>query len=188
VWANRPVVVICGTSATGKSYLARELASISGLTHLSTHSVSAELYGLVALPERGRRAARLERLLHTYAELGRRAAAAGGAIVEGTFRRRTVRRAFAEGYGSGPAPFFVECRAPADVLHARAVARMYEPDGTSSAPPYTVERQRQNFDALDEVSARRHLIVRTDRPLDEIVTQVEAGLRLCARSEASASS
>jgi len=182
VWADRPVVVVCGIAATGKTYLAHELASISGLAHLSTHAVGAELYGLVALPERGRRAARYERLLATYAELGRRAVAAGGAIIEGTFRRRSVRQAFTEGYGSGSPPFFVECRAPVEMLHARALSRMNEPGQALAAPPVTVERQLQAFEPLDEVPARDHLTVRTDRPLEEIVAQVEAGLRLRARS------
>jgi predicted kinase len=100
--------------------------------------------------------------------------------VEGTFRRRRLREAFAEGYGQGPAPFFVECRAPLEVLRARAETRLPDPGRTAAAPLEVVERQRREFEPLDEVPPRRRLTVSTDRPLEEIMLEVEAELALRA--------
>jgi predicted kinase len=179
VWADRPVVVVCGSSATGKTYLARELASVSGLAYLRSHSLRKEHRRSVT--PSGTPRDRHELSLQRYAELGRRAAAAGGAIVEGTFRRRRLRQAFAEGYGDGPPPFFVECRAPAEVLRARAETRQPDPGRTAAAPLEVVERQRREFEPLDEVPAPHHLPVSTDRPLEEIVLEIEAGLAFRAR-------
>jgi predicted kinase len=176
VWATRPVVVVCGISASGKTSLARELASVSGLEHLRSHSVREELRRTVAAPGTPRDAYRDELAVRTYAELGSRAAAAGGAIVEGTFRRTRARRAFAEGYGDAPAPFFVECRAPPELLRARAETRAPDPGRTTAASAETVERQQQEFEPLEEVPAGRHLTVSTDRPLAEIVLEIEAAL------------
>jgi predicted kinase len=96
--------------------------------------------------------------------------------VEGTFRRRRLREAFAEGYGQGAAPFFVECRAPPEVLRARAETRLPDPGRTAAAPLEVVERQRREFEPLHEVPARHHLPLSTDRPLEELVAEIEAAL------------
>lgn len=136
----------------------------------------------MAPPRTPRDTYREELSLQTYVELGRRAAAAGGAIVEGTFRRRRLRRAFADGYGDGPAPFFVECWAPAEVLRARAETRQPDPGRTLAAPPEVVERQRREWEPLDEVPTGHRLTVATDRALEEIVLEVEAGLASRARN------
>jgi predicted kinase len=183
VWADGPVVVVCGTGATGKTYLAEKLASVSGLRHLTSHSVRKELKPLVIpATERHRTDAYRDELwLRTYAELGRRAAALRGAIVSATFRRRRDRDAFARGYGGGRAPFFVECWAPRQVVRARALARLREPSRKSGATPEGVELSQREFEPLGEVPAARHLLVRTDRPLEEIVLEVEAGLRRAGR-------
>jgi predicted kinase len=176
VWATHPVVVVCGTSASGKTLLARELAVVSGLEHLRSHSVREQLRRTVAPPGTPRNAYRDELALRTYAQLGSRAAAAGGAIVEGTFRSTRLRQAFAEGYGDAPAPFFVECRAPPEVLRARAETRNPDPGRRTAASAETVERQQREFEPLDEVPAGRHLTVSTDRRLAEVVLEIEAAL------------
>jgi predicted kinase len=185
VWAEGPVVVVCGTGATGKTYLADKLASVSGLCHLMSHSVRRELKPLVIpATERHRKDAYREQLrLRTYAELGRRASALRGAIVSGTFLRRRDRDAFARGFGGGRTPFFVECWAPQHVVRARALARLHEPNRKSGATPEGVELSQREFEPLGEVPAARYLLVRTDRPLKEIVLEVEAGLRRAGRLE-----
>jgi aminoglycoside phosphotransferase family enzyme/predicted kinase len=179
--ARRPLVlVVCGASATGKTYLACELARSSGLEHLSSDAVRKELAGLA--PEQ--RAPLTEysegASLRTYAELGARAAAAvenGGAIVDATFRRRRDREAFRDAYPPAiPAPLFVECRAPAAVIAERARTRELDPHHTSDATAEIAARQLAEFEPLDEVEPDLHVIVRSDRDLLELVDDVEATL------------
>lgn len=180
--ARRPLtLVVCGVSATGKTRLARELALLSGLAHLNSDVVRKELAGLPPEDRAGPEHYSEEFSLATYRELGSRAASAlaahGGAIVDATFRRRAGRDAFAEGFGAkAPAPLFVECRAPASVLAARATRREAEPAHVSDASPAIVERQRHEFEPLDEVQAKTHLALRTDRTPDEVLDDLEAAL------------
>ena len=173
-------VVVCGGTATGKTFLATHLAEVSGLTHINSDVVRKEQRGLPSTARAPASAYGAEANRHVYADLGRRARAAGGpgAIVDATFRHRADRDAFIEAYGDdGPASVFVECRAAPIVARERAEARWWtEEDSVSDADPGMVDRQRAEFAPLDEVPAANHLIVRTDRAVTQIVDDVTACL------------
>jgi aminoglycoside phosphotransferase family enzyme/predicted kinase len=179
--ARRPLVlVICGVAASGKTWLARELATAAGLPHLSSDVVRKQLAGL----ERDQPAPSAEyserASLRTYAELGARAAAAsagGGAVVDATFRLASHRAAFRDGYGlGGPAPVYVECRAPVAAIAERARRRELEPGHSSDATEAIAVSQLAELEPLDEVEPDRHVAVRTDRELRDVVDEVEAAL------------
>jgi aminoglycoside phosphotransferase family enzyme/predicted kinase len=179
--SRRPMLmVVCGPSATGKTRLSEALADVSGLAHLNSDVVRKGLAGLP--PERPAPADAYseEASLRTYGELGARAAAAlpdGGALVDATFRRRIDRDAFAAGYGrAGPAPIFVECRAPAAVVVERADRRLRDPVHVSDATAAIAARQLAEFAPLDEVDADRHVIVRADRAVRVTIDEIEAAL------------
>lgn len=173
------VLVICGVAASGKTHLARRVAAVSGLRHLSSDVTRKRLAGL-APTER----APLERYSEefnrrTYAELGRLAAQelwrSGGVIVDATFRRRADRGAFASTLAAARV-FFVRCDAPAKVLLERARAREAAPGSVSDAELAVVERQLHEFDPLGEAFAPPHTTLRTDRLVDEVVVELEAWL------------
>jgi aminoglycoside phosphotransferase family enzyme/predicted kinase len=179
--ARRPLVlVICGGAATGKTHLAQVVAAASGLEHLSSDVVRKRLAGLA--PEQPAPPGEYseEASLRTYAELGALAAAAarnGGALVDATFRRRSHRDAFRDGYGEAdPGPVFVECRAPAAVMAERARRREAEPGHTSDATAEIAARQLEEFEPLDEVAPDRHVQLRTDRDTPDVVDELEAAL------------
>jgi uncharacterized protein len=172
--------VICGAAATGKTHLAERLAAASGFAHLSSDVVRKELAGL-APEQRAPETEYSEEASHrTYVELGARAAAAarwGGALVDATFRRGVHRDAFRAGYGSAePAPVFVECRAPAEVVAERAQRRELDPHRTSDATAEIAARQLEEFEPLDEVEPDRYVQVRTDRDASDTIDEVEAAL------------
>ena len=172
LWRARTPVVIAltGVAASGKSTLARALARHSGFAHLDSDVVRRELlrpprYG----PEQDRR---------TYQELVTRAAAelrkSGAVIVEGTFRRRVQRRRLtALAAGMGARLLVVECCAPAALLESRARARH---DDVSEAGAAVVRAQLRDREPYDDLDARVHLTVRTDRPIGEVVCAVEDAL------------
>ena len=120
----------------------------------------------------------------TYAELARRArgeiTAGRSVLVDATFRYRSDREAFTAALGDGE-PMFVECLAPAAVVAERAAARESDPSRVSDAGGELAERQQREFEPLNEVPAGRHLVLRTDRPVEEIADDVEA--LLDARSQ-----
>jgi hypothetical protein len=97
--ARRPIVIaVCGVPATVKSHLARALAELSGLCHLSSDVICRRLAGLRSTERAPDEAYRAEWNARTYTELGRRPSDAltsnGGGIVDATFRHRADRLAF----------------------------------------------------------------------------------------------
>ena len=163
------VIVICGVPAAGKSHLAGALAEVSGLPHLSS-DVTRKRLARIRPHQRAPSAvygADFNRL--TYAELGRRAAretaACGGALVDGTFRHRADRDAFAEAFGDATPLLFVECRAPARVLAERAALRDRQPRRVSDASLSVVVCERSAWESLDELPPEAHVTLRSDRPV-----------------------
>ena len=116
----------------------------------------------------------------TYRELGRRAAAeAGTVIVDATFHRRALRDAFRDALGSAASHLvFVECRAPAAELDRRLRARSRDHRRVSDATAAVLRRQLADRDPLDEVPAARHVLVRSDQPVEHLAAGVEAALDL----------
>jgi aminoglycoside phosphotransferase family enzyme/predicted kinase len=180
--ARRPLVlVVCGPAATGKTSLAEALADLSGLRHLSSDRLRKELAGVAATERAPASTYRPELSLETYEQLGRRAAEAlageGGAIVDATFRRTADREAFRSGLGdNGEQPTYIHCLVPALVADDRARSRERSGAGLSDATAEIARRQRHEWEPLDEVPARSHLLMRTDRPLSSTVDHVEAAL------------
>lgn len=174
------LLVVCGGAATGKTTLARAVADVSGLPHLSSDVTRKALAGLAPEQRAPDGLYAEEMSLRTYAELGARAAALAsgdGAIVDATFRRRAHRDAFAEAVSASRAePLYVECRAPASVAFERAALRLRAGTGVSDAGPELAARQRHELDPLDEVRAERHLSIRTDQPLAAQLDELEAAL------------
>src|SRR5262249_26771123 len=111
-------------------------------------------------------------------------AANRGAIVDGTFRHLADRQAFAATLGTGAPTLFIECQAPPSVLAERGARREHDRNRISDADLKVVQRERTSWEPLDEVPAAAHVIVRTDRPLEEIIGDVMALLdrRLQARA------
>ena len=174
------VLVICGGAATGKTVLAQAICELTGLAHLSSDIVRKELAGMEPLERAPAELYTEADSVHTYSELGARASGVGGAVVDATFRRRSHRAAFSEAFGG--AALFVECRAPRSVVEQRARSRETDPARVSDATAGIAAAQATEFEPLDEVPAARHLLMRTDRPLDQIVLDLETALdRLAVR-------
>ncbi len=171
-------VVVCGVPASGKSHLAHALAELSGLPHLSADVIRKRLAGLGTTERAPGEAYSEQWNERTYAELGGRASAvleaSGGAIVDATFRHRHDRLAFTAGLGARRQVLFIECQAPGPVLAQRAADREHDPNRVSDAGLAVVLREQSTWEPLDEVPGRAHLIVRTDRPVEELTADVLA--------------
>jgi uncharacterized protein len=180
-WRGRGplLLVVCGGSGTGKTYLAERLATLSGFRHLSSDVVRKELLGLKPTDRAPAEAYTAEADERTYAELGRRACGevggGGNAIVDATFRFRRNRATFADEL-RGVTPVFVECQAPATILAERAARREADPGRVSDADRTQVDLQQRQFEPLEGVPAEPHAVVRTDAPAEELVDVVEVFL------------
>jgi uncharacterized protein len=168
------VLVIWGVSGSGKTTLAAELAEASGLPYLGSDVVRKQLTGLPPHERAPAASYGDEFSVKTYAELGTAAAAAlrrsGGVLVDATFRRERDRRAFQAALGDeGEDVLFVQCRAPRRVLIDRAQERAARGGSVSDATAEIVERHLHELEPLPDANAARHAVLRTDRPLDEVV-------------------
>jgi uncharacterized protein len=181
LWRSRLplVVVLCGVAASGKSALAHELARMSGHTIVNSDRTRKELAGLAPEDRGGNEIYTDSFSTRTYDELARRARAkleqGCGVLLDGTFSSRSYRRRLLEELApTGARVLFCECRAPATVLEARSRARESKPERGSDATWPIVQRQLERFEPLDEVSARDHLVLRTDRSPAEAASELDA--------------
>lgn len=165
------VIVVCGVPASGKSYLARAIAETAALPHLSSDVARKQLAGLPTTQRAPADSYSAEWNARTYTELGHRTADAvgrvGGAVVDATFRHQADRVSYRSAFAAAAPTLFVECQAPRAELARRAARREGEAGQVSDATPAVVLHELAAWEPLDEVAADAHLVLRTDRPLEQ---------------------
>lgn len=172
------VVAVCGPSASGKSHLASALSEASGLPRISSDVTRKRLAGLAPTDRGSDELYKPDKTFETYSELGRIAALelirGGGAVVDATFRTEEDRVAFRRGLGRPlPRVLYVECHAAPDVLARRARERLSDPARETDAGPALALMQAATFEPLDEVPAADHVVLRTERPVADLVLELE---------------
>jgi len=171
-------IVVCGLPASGKSELARALGEASGLPHLSSDVTRKGLAGVPPHRRAPDTAYRTAFTRRTYTELGRRSAreiaAHRGVLIDATFRHRDDRAAFRAAFDDAAPLLFVECSAPTPVLARRAARRDRERIGASDATLPVVIRESAGWEPLDEVAPDAHIVLRSDRPVQALVTDLRA--------------
>lgn len=172
------VLVICGVGGSGKSTLAAELRQRSGFPHLSSDGVRKDLAGVLLEDRAPPQVYDAEHTDPTYAELAERAAAAvgshEGAIVDATFSKRAHRAALTERLeDSGARILWIECSAPREVLRRRGTARERAAEHGSDATWPVIAAQLEAREPLDEIPAASLHALRTDRPLDPCLDDLD---------------
>jgi hypothetical protein len=164
---RRPALLLtCGLSGSGKTWLARAIAPPLGALHLRSDVERKRLAGL--LPHEDSRSEpdggiyTLEFNARTYERLERCAAAAlaGGetVIVDAAFLRRGERLRFLDlAASAGARAVILHCRAPADTLRQRVAARQASRSDASEAGLDVLARQPSYWEDFDE-RERTHLL------------------------------
>ena len=188
---SRPaLIVVCGLSGSGKSTVARRLAHRLGFEWLRSDKVRKRLTG-VAPAERlsnsyAAGAYSREFTEKTYAALLDEAAArlqdGAGVIVDATFAAPAYRaEALALAERAHVPALFVECVASHDEIVRRLTARARRADEISDAGVATYLRQRGEFVALNEIPQSSHLVVDTERGLEEASASITERLKSFGR-------
>jgi predicted kinase len=174
------VIVVAGVTGSGKSTLARALAARSCLSHFNSDVIRKRLAGVELIARAPASAYGPAMSEFTYRELGRLAGeSGGGVIVDATFHSHRLREVFREQLGDEAERLvFVECRAPAAVLARRVRARTEQTDRISDATLEVLRHQLADGEPFDEVPAHRHMVVRSDQPVERLVAAVEDALPL----------
>ncbi len=189
---SRPaMIVVCGPSGSGKSTVARRLADRLGFEWLRSDEVRKRLAG-VAPVERlsdsyATGAYSREFTEKTYAALLGEAAArlrdGAGVIVDATFAAPSYRaEALAIAERAHVPVLFVECTASHDEIVRRLTARARRADEISDADVATYLRQRSEFVALNEIPQSSHLVVDTERGLEEASASITERLKSLGRA------
>jgi uncharacterized protein len=185
------LIVVCGLSATGKSMVARRLHESLALEVFSSDSIRKQAAGIAATAratagyEEGIYSA--DRTRQTYdallAAAGKCLEAGQGAILDATFRGRAQRSQGIElAARAGVPAVFVECRASEAEVRRRISQREQQADHVSDADYRIYLRQRAEFEPLTEVADAHHLVVNSERDLEQIESRVqELVTRLRAR-------
>jgi hypothetical protein len=174
VATRRPALLVtCGLSGSGKSWLARQLAPVLGALHVRSDVERKRLAGLGPLddsrspPDAG--IYTLEFNARTYDRLVECAGAAldGGepVIVDAAFLRAAERRRFLRLAADRGLPFaIVHCCAPETVLRERLVSRSAARDDASEAGLAVLDRQPAYWEPFGD-EERAHVVeVDTSEP------------------------
>jgi aminoglycoside phosphotransferase family enzyme/predicted kinase len=175
------LLAVCGPPASGKTTVARALCAASGMAHVSSDVVRKARAGLAPSERTPESAYGLAATLATYREVGAHAAAAlaagRGAVIDATLGDPAARDALRKALCRAARGLrYVECRVPAEEAMRRARAREDDPASESDATDEIAARLAAAWAPLDEVSADRHLVVRADRAVGEVVLEVAAWL------------
>jgi aminoglycoside phosphotransferase family enzyme/predicted kinase len=178
------LLAACGPPATGKSTLAHALCAQGDMARVSSDVVRKARAGLAATERAPEWAYGKKATLGTYRVLGEHAAAAlaagRGAVIDATLGDPDARAALRDGLGRAAERLrYVECRVPAVEAARRARARETGGERESDATAELAARLAARWAPLDEVPPHRHLVVRGDRPVQEVIVDVAAWLDRC---------
>ena len=185
------LVLMCGLSGSGKTWIARQLAPPLGAVHLRSDIERKRLAGLPALERAGADVAqgRYSRAatLRVYEYLAQCAGEIlpGGysVIVDATFGRREDRARMRALAARLAVPVcIVHCQAPCEVLEARIGERSRRADDPSDAGPAVLAWQQSHFEPPDASEGVPVFAVSTSEPgvLEELVQRIGAQLTVSA--------
>ena len=173
-FSRQTLWVVCGLSASGKSTIAREMATRLRVGVKSSDVVRKQLFGIPphepALAEFGEGIYTAARTARTYetllGEVREELRSGRSTIADATFGKRRFRdqaRQLARGFGAHIV--FVECICPEPLLRRRLSNR--QGILVTDARLEHFEAQSRAFEAMDELPDTVHIRVRTDAPVEE---------------------
>ncbi len=180
------LIVVGGLSGTGKTAVARALASELGLRVLSADAIRAALFGAAKHPAAyGAGAYTATANRNTYDALlakGREILARGDSVIlDATFRHAEDRHR-AEALAKELSREFrlLECRAPEDIVRERLARRAVSKEGESDADWKIYLQQREAGDTICPPENPHCLVVETAGPLPEVARNAADWLRRSA--------
>jgi hypothetical protein len=177
----RPLIrVVCGLTATGKSTLAKEMAETFGLPWLRSDVIRKEMFGKRPeeenVMEYGKGMYSEEATSLTYGKMLRMAREelenGRSVILDATFSQKKFREeALRLARDTGVNIVFIECVCNQETIKQRLKEREEE-KGVADARLKHLDRMKQSFEPLTELSEDKHLVVDTEKSQKEAFTRV----------------
>ncbi|MDH4101108.1 MAG: AAA family ATPase [Nitrospirota bacterium] len=181
VQGHRPFcLVVNGLTGTGKSTVARGLASRTGATILSSDIIRKELAGIAPetrqTEDYGGGIYSSEMTAKTYAAMFERAEAAlrqgDSVILDATFISQELRQeAYDRGVRLGIEPVFIECQCPEETVVRRLRERLRKKKSVSDGRLEIYQRQKQRL-AEQYPDGAKVIAVDTSQPFPDAISSV----------------
>jgi len=178
----RPLlVVLCGLIGTGKSTLAAALSEATGFQVLRSDELRKGIAGLHRGDHNyepfGEGIYSSEFFDATYKLLMEEAsillAKGDGVILDASFKKEKYRGNARDVADMSKVPFLlIECRCSDEVIKKRLIKREREGTDISDGSWPVFLKQKSDFENITEISEREHLIVNTDKPLDDNLKEI----------------
>jgi aminoglycoside phosphotransferase family enzyme/predicted kinase len=168
--AKKTLILVTGLMGSGKSVFARALARLVGAKVIQTDAVRKEMLRIPTSEHRyegfgeGIYSADIsgktyEKALETALETMK---TAGVAIIDASYKSKAERlRACEDGRRAGADVFVVECTCPEDIIEKRLNRRQSKGGDVSDGRWEIFQEQKENFERIDEIPERYHLIIDT---------------------------
>lgn len=192
LFGSKPgLIVIFGLIGTGKSTLARALSEELSCRVISSDEVRKEIMGVEPTE---RRYEGFDKGIYskditdiTYREVltrGRRTIESGKTVIlDASFSKRELREhVIQEAEALGVPFYFIQTKASEDKIRERLIEREKGGKALSDGRLEIFERFKEGFEEPDELPGDRHLIVSTDKSLDEALTNALTGIITTALS------
>ncbi len=175
------LIVIFGLSGTGKSTLARALSRRLLANYYNSDVVRKRLLEIPPEEHRyepfGQGIYREEITQKTYQAMVQYAvqdlSEGRDVILDATFRSRALRALVLEAIQKLPCRLlFVECQAPEDVIRKRFQERAQKTGEPSDGRWEIYLKQKEVFEAPEEIPKEKLLILETTRPVEELIEEV----------------
>ena len=178
---TRPVLwVVCGMPASGKSTIAAEIGRAFGIFVLQSDAIRKNLFAAApkdpsrqafesGIYTRGATALTYGRMFLMAQEIIEKG---NSVVLDATFSTRHFREeAVRLAKDMDAAVFFVECRAPDDMLKKRLARRDVQPS-LSDARLIHFDAFLKGFEPLTEIPPEQHILVHTEKPIQECMSRI----------------
>jgi uncharacterized protein len=185
---GKRLLVFFGMIATGKSYLAAAFAKKRGCAYHNSDIVRKELAGIAAesrqinTVDTGIYSSEFSR--RTYDELFSRALKDlelerySCVVLDGSYQSRSERQLLCREIEKQHRIVFIHCQCPEAVMKKRMERRLKNPRAVSDGRWEIYLEQKKRFEMPVELSQGQLLTLDTDRPLRDLLHQLEENLRI----------
>ncbi len=180
------IILMTGLMGTGKSVLARNIASHLGAEILRTDVIRKNLLNIPSVEhhyeEFGEGIYSNKMTEKTYGEALKMTESiikkGGSVIVDASFKKRVERNNFSALADTTGADFFIiECTCAEDTIKSRLDKRILNRKEASDGRWEIFQAQKNDFDRIDEVSSGAHIVIDTSKKPEECASEALSLIR-----------